>query len=223
MSNRSLSVAVLVALAAPCLAEDAPAFKKGDKVVFLGDSITQGGNGPKGYVGLIREKLKGQGVEVVNAGVSGNKVPDLTRRLQKDVLDKKPALVVIYIGINDVWHGEKNPANGTSKADFEAGLRAIIEKITAAGGKVVICTPTVIGEKAENTLDAKLDEYSDVSRKIAADLKLPLVDLRTAFADHLKENNKENKDKGVLTGDRVHLNEAGNKLVADSILKVILK
>ena len=223
MSNRSLSVAVLVALAAPCLAEDAPAFKKGDKVVFLGDSITQGGNGPKGYVGLIREKFKDQGVEVLNAGVSGNKVPDLTRRLQKDVLDKKPALVVIYIGINDVWHGEKNPANGTSKADFDSGLRAIIGKITAGGGKVVICTPTVIGEKAENTLDAKLDEYSDVSRKIAADLKLPLVDLRKAFADHLKANNKENKDKGVLTGDRVHLNEAGNKLVADSILKAILK
>ena len=227
MSNRSLSVAVLVALAAPCLAEDVPAFKKGDKVVFLGDSITQGGNGPKGYVGLIRaafaEKHKDLGVEVVNAGVSGNKVPDLTRRLQRDVLDKKLALVVIYIGINDVWHGEKNPANGTSKADFEAGLRAIVEKITAAGGKVVICTPTVIGEKSENTHDAKLDEYSDVSRKIAADLKLPLVDLRKAFADHLKANNKENKDKGVLTGDRVHLNEAGNKLVADSILKTILK
>lgn len=220
--SKLLLPAVLL-LATPVLAEDVPTLKKGDKVVFLGDSITQGGNGPKGYVGLIREKFKEAGVEVLNAGISGNKVPDLTRRLQKDVLDKKPTLVVIYIGINDVWHGENDPKRGTSKADFDTGLRAIIEKIGAAGGKVVLCTPTVIGEKAENKLDKQLDEYSDVSRKIAADLKLPLVDLRKAFLDHLKANNPENKEKGILTGDRVHLNDAGNKLVADTILKVIAK
>lgn len=227
MSKLSQSVAVLLAVAVPCLAEDAPPFKKGDKVIFLGDSITQGGNGPKGYVGLIRtafaEKHKGLGVEVVNAGISGNKVPDLQRRLKKDVLDKNPALVVIYIGINDVWHGERDPKRGTSKEDFEAGLRDVIGQITAGGGRVVVCTPTVIGEKAENSLDKKLDEYSDVSRKVAADLKLPLVDLRTAFTEYLKANNKEDKEKGVLTGDRVHLNAAGNKLVADTILKVIMK
>jgi len=158
---------------------------------------------------------------VVNAGVSGHKVPDLQKRLQKDVLDKKPALVVIYIGINDVWHGESDPKRGTSKADFEGGLRSIIEKITAGGGRVVLCTPTVIGEKAENKLDKQLDEYSDVTRKLAAELKLPLVDLRKAFVDHLKANNKDNKEKDVLTRDRVHLNDAGNKLVADTIQKVI--
>lgn len=223
MLNSALAVAALFAVAVPCLAEDVPALNKGDKVVFLGDSITQGGNGPKGYVGLIREKYKEQGVEVVNAGISGNKVPDLLRRLQKDVLDKKPTLVVIYIGINDVWHGEKDPARGTKKEDFDAGLRTLVEKITAGGGKVVLCTPTVIGEKAENALDKKLDEYSDVTRKLAADLKLPLVDLRKAFVEYLKANNKENKERGVLTGDRVHLNEAGNKLVAETILKVIAK
>lgn len=223
MLKLSLVATTLFALTTPTPAEDLPALKKGDKVIFLGDSITQGGNGPKGYVGLIREKFMEQGVEVLNAGISGNKVPDLQKRLQKDVLDKKPTLVVIYIGINDVWHGEKNPANGTKKEDFDAGLRSIIEKITAGGGKVVLCTPTVIGEKAENTLDAKLNEYSDVSRKIATDLKLPLVDLRKAFLDHLKSNNKENKEKGILTGDRVHLNEAGNKLVADTMLKTIAK
>jgi len=221
VSNLFLPVAALLALAAPCLAADAPPLKKGDKVVFLGDSITQGGNGPKGYVGLIRSHYKPAGVEVVNAGVSGHKVPDLQKRLQKDVLDKKPALVVIYIGINDVWHGESDPKRGTSKADFEGGLRSIIEKITAGGGRVVLCTPTVIGEKAENKLDKQLDEYSDVTRKLAAELKLPLVDLRKAFVDHLKANNKDNKEKDVLTRDRVHLNDAGNKLVADTIQKVI--
>ena len=223
MSNPILSLSVLAALAVPCLAADPPSLKKGDKIVFLGDSITQGGNGPKGYVGLIRTHFKEAVVEVVNAGISGNKVPDLQKRLAKDVLDKKPTLVFIYIGINDVWHGENDPAKGTSKEKFESGLREIVGKITDGGAKVILCTPTVIGEKKENKLDAKLDEYSDITRSLAKELKLPLVDLRKAFRDHLAAENKDDKAKGVLTGDGVHLSEAGNKLVADTMLKALAK
>ncbi len=48
-----------------------------------------------------------------------------------------------------------------------------------------------------------------------------LVDLRQAFIDHLKASNPENKDRGILTGDSVHLNPAGNRLVADEMLKAI--
>jgi isoamyl acetate esterase len=201
------------------------ALKKGDRIVFLGDSITQAGVGPKGYVTLIRktlnEKRKDLGIEVIGAGVSGNKVPNLQARLDKDVLAKKPTLVVIYIGINDVWHGEKDPARGTSKEKFEEGLKDIIGKITKAGARVLLCTPSVIGEKKDgaNSLDARLDEYADISRKVAKELKVPLCDLRRAFVDHLKSSNADNKDRGVLTSDRVHLNEAGNRFVADAMLK----
>jgi len=42
-----------------------------------------------------------------------------------------------------------------------------------------------------------------------------------AFQDFLKANNPENKEKGILTGDRVHLNDAGNKLVAQEMLKAL--
>ena len=77
---------------------------------------------------------------------------------------------------------------------------------------MVLCTPTVIGEKTggANALDAQLDEYADISRKVAKDTGATLCDLRKAFVDHLKAGNKDNKEKGVLTSDRVHLNEAGN-------------
>jgi len=229
MFARLLLFGAAAALALPVAAQDSTPLAKGEKIIFLGDSITAGGNQPKGYVTLIKnalaEKHKDSGIEVINAGISGNKVPNLQGRLEKDVLAKKPTLVVIYIGINDVWHGEKNPANGTSKEKFEAGLKDIIGKITAAGGRVVLCTPTVIGEKTggANSLDAKLDEYADISRAVAKELKLPLCDLRQAFVDHLKASNADNKDRGVLTTDRVHLNEAGNKLVADTMLKTIDK
>ena len=207
--------------------EKSPALKKGDRIVFLGDSITQGGVGPKGYVTVIKNALKERhpdlGIEVVGAGISGNKVPDLQKRVEKDVIAKKPTLVVIYIGINDVWHGEKDPAKGTSPEKFEAGLKEVVGKIQAAGARVVICTPSAIGEKKDggNKLDKQLDAFSDISRKVAADTKSQLCDLRKAFADHLKENNADDKEKGILTGDRVHLNEAGNKFVAEQILKVI--
>src|SRR5262249_51530973 len=152
-------------------AEGPPALKKGERIIFLGDSITQAGAGPKGYVTLVRkaltEKHKDLGVTVIGAGISGNKVPDLQRRVKKDVVDKKPTLVVIYIGINDVWHGASDPAKGTSKEKFEAGLKEVIGKIKDAGGRVVLCTPSVIGEKkgGANKLDKKLDEYADISRK----------------------------------------------------------
>ena len=90
---------------------------------------------------------------------------------------------------------------------------------------MVLCTPTAIGEKkaGANTLDAKLDEYADVSRKVAKDTGAQLCDLRKAFADHLAKSNADDKESGILTTDRVHLNDAGNKLVADTILATIDK
>lgn len=225
----------LVSLLALCAgqlapaADTAPPLKKGERIVFLGDSITQAGVGPKGYVTLIKKQLAEKhpdlGIEVIGAGISGNKVPDLQRRLQKDVLAKKPTLVVVYIGINDVWHGENDPAKGTPKDKYEAGLKEIIGKIKDAGARVVLCTPTVIGEKkpGTNKLDAKLDEYAEISRKVAKETGAQLCDLRKAFQDYLGKHNPEDKDRGVLTTDRVHLNDAGNKLVADTILAVIDK
>jgi lysophospholipase L1-like esterase len=207
-------------------ADDGPApLKKGERIVFLGDSITEAGAGAKGYVTLIRqalnEKHKDLDIQVFGAGISGNKVPDLQRRLDRDVLKKKPTIVVIYIGINDVWHGESDPKKGTPIDKFEAGLKEIIGKIQAADGRVILCTPSVIGEKNDGTnkLDTKLDEYSEISRKVAKETKSQMCDLRKAFQERLKKDNTGNKAEGILTSDRVHLNEAGNRFVADVMLK----
>src|SRR5262249_11145816 len=76
-----------------CAGDPPTGLRKGDRIVFLGDSITQGGVAPKGYVTLIKnalaEQYKGLGLTVIGAGISGNKVPDLQRRLERDVLKKK--------------------------------------------------------------------------------------------------------------------------------------
>jgi len=208
-------------------AEPVP-LKAGDRIVFLGDSITAGGaNPPHGYIRVLEAALNKKHpdlkIECIGAGISGNKVPNLQSRVEKDVVAKKPTIVFVYIGINDVWHGEKDPARGTMPDKFEAGLKEVIGKITAGGARVILCTPTVIGEKKNggNSLDAKLDQYADISRGIAKELNLQLCDLRKAFVDHLAANNPEDKDKGILTPDRVHLNQAGNQLVADTMLKTL--
>ncbi len=193
---------------------------KDDRIVFLGDSITQAGAGPGGYVTQVREALEKQelGAEVIGAGISGNKVPDLEKRLDRDVIAKKPTIVVIYIGINDVWHSQSG--KGTPKDVYETGLKSLIERIQKAGARPILCTATVIGEKTDgsNPLDKMLDEYCDVSRSVAKEAKIQLIDLRKAFLDYLKANNPDNKAQGILTSDTVHLNAAGNKFLAEQML-----
>jgi lysophospholipase L1-like esterase len=226
-----ITLGLVFTLSSTFAGSDVPAvtLKKGDRVVFLGDSITAAAVGKKGYITFIGEHLQAKhadlNINLIGAGVSGNKVPDLQKRLDKAVLAKKPTVVIIYIGINDVWHGETNPERGTSKEKFEEGLKDIIGKIQTGGARVLLCTPSVIGEKTDggNSLDAKLDDYAAISRKVAKDTKVPVCDLRQAFVDHLKKNNPENKASGILTSDRVHLNEAGNRLVAETMLKSLGK
>lgn len=220
----ALGVLTVICGLVPALHAGEPALKQGERIVFLGDSITQAGVGEKGYVTLVarqlQEKYPDLKAEVIGAGISGNRVPDLEKRLDRDVLSKKPTLVVIYIGINDVWHSIRD--RGTSKEDFDAGLRNIIGQIQKGGARVILCTPTVIGEKvrAENPLklDAMLDEYAVISRKVAKDTGSHLLDLRQAFQNYLKENNAEDQEKNVLTTDGVHLNDAGNAFVAAQVM-----
>lgn len=197
----------------------------GERVVFLGDSITQAGDKPGGYVALVREAiartLPDAGIDVIGAGISGNKVPDLESRLDRDVLAKNPTTVVIYIGINDVWHSQQG--KGTPKPAFEKGLRSLVGRIRAAGARVILCTPSVIGEQAQgqNPLDAMLDEYSDITRSVAADLATGLLDLRKACIAHLAAANASGAGQGRLTTDGVHLNEAGNRFVAGQMLEAL--
>ena len=202
-----------------------PALKPGERIVFLGDSITQAGAQPGGYVTLVRETLAKTHpdlkAEIIGAGISGNKVPDLEKRLDRDVLSKKPSLVVIYIGINDVWHSQMG--KGTPKDVYEAGLKSLIQRIRDGGARVILCTASVIGEKTDgsNKLDPMLEEYCGISRAVAKETGTQVLDLRQAFLAHLKEHNKSGAEKGILTSDGVHLNPTGNQFVAAQMLAAL--
>jgi isoamyl acetate esterase len=200
--------------------------QKKKRVIFFGDSITQLGVAPGGYItridSMCKLEDKSSRYEFIGAGIGGNKVYDLYLRMDDDVLAKNPDVVVIYIGVNDVWH-KASFGTGTDADKFEKFYNAILKKLREKNISVILCTPAVIGEKTDfsNQQDGDINKYSSIIRDIAQKNSLPLVDLRQKFLDYNKQYNTENKEQGILTRDRVHLNEKGNQLVADEMWKVI--
>jgi lysophospholipase L1-like esterase len=200
---------------------------KKQKVIFFGDSITQQGAKPGGYIVKMTEELAQKNLssnyELVGAGVGGNKVYDLYLRMDDDVLAQDPQVVFIWVGVNDVWH-KTMFGTGTDIDKFEKFYVAIINKLLDRHIRVILCTPAVIGEKTDftNQQDGDLNAYSQVIRNLAQKFHCGLVDLREIFHTYELKNNPGNKESGILTVDRVHLNEAGNQLVADKMLEVLL-
>ncbi len=196
------------------------------RIVFFGDSITQAGVGKTGYITKMAEMLGTLGLaskyELIGAGIGGNKIYDLYLRHEEDVIAKKPNIVIIYVGINDVWH-KTTSRTGTDADKFERFYNALIKRLQKSNIQVVICTPTVIGEKFDNTNenDGDLNAYANIIRKIAVDNQCKLIDLRQTFMTYEQKNNIENKASGILTTDRVHLTEAGNQFLAETMWATI--
>ena len=196
------------------------------KIIFFGDSITAAGVKPGGYIvkigDLARKDNVGDQYEFIGAGIGGNKVYDLYLRLEDDVLSKDPDIVIIFVGVNDVWH-KRSYGTGTDADKFEKFYAALIAKLQAKNITVVLCTPAAIGERTDfsNELDGDLNSYSNIIRGLAKKNNLQLIDLRKDFLEYNKQFNTENKESGILTTDRVHLNEKGNEFVAEKMWKTI--
>lgn len=199
---------------------------KKKRIIFFGDSITEAAVKPGGYIvrmdSLILTLGKKELYELIGAGISGNKVYDLFLRMEADVLNMDPDLVFIYIGVNDIWH-KRTSGTGTDPDKFEKFYQAIITRLKKKNINIVLCTPATIGEKTDhsNPLDGDLNEYSKIIRNLALKNNLSLVDLRKVFLEHNIKHNPENKYKGILTSDGVHLNATGNQLVADEMWKLL--
>ncbi|MBL9146578.1 MAG: hypothetical protein JNM99_23050 [Verrucomicrobiaceae bacterium] len=229
---RLLSV-LAATLLAPALANAEIAVKSGEKIAFLGDSITQGGwSNPAGYVRLVIAGLEANGIkaEPVPAGISGHKSDQMLARLDKDVLSKKPQWMTLSCGVNDVWHGARGvplddamAKSGTyddkvgTRGTYKKNITAIIVQATAAGVKPAMLTATVIQENLASKENGLLAPYNDFLRQLAKEKNLPMADLFAMFAERIKAENKPNVK--VLTSDGVHMNTEGNKLMATGVLK----
>ena len=212
---------IFLAAAAVAIIAFMPPQKK-QKVIFFGDSITQAGVGPTGYITKLGELLKAKSMnnrfELAGAGIGGNKVYDLYLRMDSDVVAKRPDVVVIWVGVNDVWH-KSMFGTGTDPDKFEKFYTAIIKKLQATNVKVIVTTPAAIGEKTDfsNPQDGDLNEYAKIIRKIADTNHCGLVDLRKKFLEYDLKKNAGNERSGVLTSDGVHLNDTGNVFVANEM------
>ena len=200
--------------------------QKKQRILFFGDSITQAGVQPTGYISILGQLLKQKGLdnnyELIGAGIGGNKVYDLYLRMDEDILTKNPDMVIIWVGVNDVWH-KRSYGTGTDADKFEKFYTAVIKKLQQKNIKVALCTPAAIGEKTDfsNELDGDLNKYSSIIRSLAQKNNCGLIDLRQTFLQYNLAHNKENKESGILTSDRVHLNEKGNQLVAEEMMKAL--
>src|SRR2546423_7334184 len=120
--------------------------QKKTRVIFFGDSSTQLGAEPGGYItkidSMCRLENKNDHYEFIGSGVSGNKVYDLYLRMEDDVLARDPDVVVIYIGVNDVWH-KQSFGTGTDADKFEKFYYAILKKLKDKNIKAILCTPAV--------------------------------------------------------------------------------
>lgn len=208
----------------PASAEHQPRkLREVKRIVTLGDSITQGGARPGGYVWLMDQYLQvlypKQKIEIVNAGISGHKSNDMLARFQRDVLDKKPDLVTISVGINDVWHGftPEHPAGyGPRRVkleDYNSNVEAMLQAAHKAGVDVVMFTTTTFEDQPESIRNLRVSHYNRALRDLATKYGYRLADQNVAFHTAWARN-----PSARLTTDQVHLNGPGNELMARTAL-----
>jgi len=187
--------------------------KNGAVVAFVGDSITQFGNRPDGFVHLVMDGLKRGGItaKALPEGIGGNKSDDILKRLP-GILRKKPDWIVLQCGTNDVGHGER----GVKLDDYKINIAAILEAAEAAAVHVMLVTPSMHTENPDSANNLKLDGYCDFIRTQAAERGLPLADWNLVQHETIR---RQSSIKGLkVTIDNLHLNGYGNRALAETLL-----
>lgn len=193
--------------------------KNGDRIAFLGDSITQQGNGSSGYLNLVMSALEANGIKAVKipAGISGHKSNQMLARLDRDVIQKKPQIMTLSCGVNDVWHGKR----GVSLEDYKKNITQIVDKAKGAGIKVYILTSTMITENPEHANNKKLAAYNDFLRTLAKEKSCTLVDVNADMQKRLADIKAKHPGiKGnLLTQNGIFMNPNGDIMMAEGILR----
>ena len=189
-------------------------------IVFIGDSITDAGRRDdpqrlgRGYVRLIADELAGRGDDrpVVNTGIGGDRVRDLRARFTEDAIDHHPALLTIYVGINDTWR-RYDSDDPTTAAAFEADYRAILER--ARELPLILIEPFLVPvTAAQRSWDADdLAEKRAVVARLAAEFGAGFVPLFSLMTDAA-----EQQGPAAIAADGVHPTELGAQLIAGAWL-----
>jgi lysophospholipase L1-like esterase len=207
----------------PALPPGAPA---AERIVFLGDSLVHRSNQDHGLLAGIeadlRQRHPDRRFELVDAGSNGDRIADIAARLERDVLARRPAAVVLYwdSDVSDV--DERALDRKERRAVRDAYRRALVDVLTrlvASGAHVIVSGPTLIGERplGQNPKDPELDAYRALNRAVCRRLHVPYVDTRYAFLSRRPAGVGAEVDKDLFTEDGEHLNDRGTGIVREEI------
>ena len=206
------------------------------KILFFGDSITDMDKKRDvpdgkvhsygdGFVFLVASKLLSENpnlYEIINRGISGNRIVDLYARIKRDVWNEKPDVLNILVGVNDVGHDLLQKHDGVDIKRWERVYRMMIEDTLERlpNTKIIICEPFILHGTATDGDDKyqhfeRVKEYAAKAKEIAMDYKLSFVPLQDKFNEMAEKYGAEN-----YLYDGVHPNMAGAVLIANEWLKV---
>lgn len=205
--------------------EDTPAtpqLKPGQTVVAIGDSITAYGNF-NGYLTMwdtfLAQHYPDLNIpKIINAGIGGQRSEDLVARFQSDVVDKKPDLVTISVGINDVWSRLGAPHDEEILAGYKQNVTKMIDMAQGAGIEVILLTPTIIVEDLNSEGNRRLAMYVEAEQEIAKEKKCAVVDLHRMFLTALQKKPTDGEPTW-LTADGVHMKPLGYAIMAVGLLR----
>lgn len=205
--------------------------KQNDTILFQGDSITDAGREKQnpvansglgeGYPAFVARGLHldyaALNLQIHNRGISGNKVPDLDKRWQRDALEIKPRVLSILIGVNDIWHKLSGRYDGTSEV-YRDGLAALLQRTAEAlpHTVLVVCEPFVLmaGAVPENQDKwfPEFDTRRQFARQVAETANAVWVPFQTVFDQAVADG----ASPASLAGDGVHPTAAGHQLMAQA-------
>ena len=209
-------------LAAPLKAVEAiAAFTPNARILFQGDSITDGNRGRNtdpnhilghGYVFVIAARhgaaFPEAKLDFINRGISGNTVLELTQRWKQDTLDLKPDVLSILIGVND-------SSRSIPLESYEQAYDKLITDAKAANPKLklVLCEPFL---KPTGTLDADIVKRQEIVARLAKKHGAALVQFQRVFDAAAKRAPAD-----YWIWDRVHPTYRGHQLMADEWERVV--
>lgn len=202
--------------------------KKPLRIVTLGDSITKGvrpGVKPEEtFAARLEAALRAEGLEVsvVNVGIGGERTDMALKRLAKDVLAQKPAVVTIMYGTNDSYVDQGKSASRITEEEYRANLAKLVDELRTAGIAPVLMTEPRWGKTARlngagEHPNVRLEQYVAACRAVAKEKRVPLVDHFQRWTDA----EEKGADIGKWTTDQCHPNPEGHRVLAELMLPVV--
>ncbi|MCL5102617.1 MAG: GDSL-type esterase/lipase family protein [Armatimonadetes bacterium] len=197
-------------------AQSIPVLKAGERMVFLGDSITEQGMYTRYVMDYFALRYPGANITFRNAGRSSDTSLLGLKRLERDVLSQKPAVVSICFGMND---GRYEPFSKGNYDAYMTGMVGLVSELKKADVKVVLLTPGCVDPDRKPYNDT-LALFADGTKDLAAKQRLPVYDIHKLMLDIYTQARAADPNYIIINGG-VHPGPFGHMLMAYGLLSAL--